>query len=84
MIAPTLNLNGSSADDLIAPRREALDHLMDAIEALRRVAPNGRDYPAGVDALNHDRDLHFTRLVNLNLLREEIMKEALAIKKQAA
>lgn len=80
-IKPKLNLNGSSANDLIEPRLIAMNHLMDAIEALRRTAPNGRDY-ASIDALNHDRDLHFTRLVNLNLLREEIIKETLAIRGQ--
>ena len=42
MIRPTLNINGSSAFDLIDPRRAAMDHLMDAIEALKQVTPHGR------------------------------------------
>lgn len=84
LISPTLNINGSSAEDLIAPRREALDHLMDAIEALRKVAPNGRDYPDGFDALTRDRDIHFTRLESLKALREEIFAEALAIQSREA
>jgi hypothetical protein len=86
LISPTLNINGSSAEDLIAPRREALDHLMDAIEALRKVAPNGRDYPYpdGFDALTRDRDIHFTRLESLKSLREEIFAEALAIQSREA
>ena len=39
MITPQLNINGSSAADLIEPRLKALDHLIDAMEALRQVMP---------------------------------------------
>ena len=60
MIRPTININGSSIDDLIAPRVDAVLYLKSAIEALRQVTPNGRDYPgdayvpakSAVEALN--------------------------------
>jgi hypothetical protein len=82
MIRPTINPNGSSIDYLIWTRREALDHLRDAVAALRRVAPHGRDYPSGVDAWHHDCDLQFARIEHLNMLRKEILMEAMAIKEQ--
>ena len=84
MISPILNINGTSADDLIAPRREAMDHLMNAIEALRQITPNGRDYPGDYDRCTADRETHFIRLEAIRALREAIYAEAIAIKGQAA
>jgi hypothetical protein len=82
MIRPTLNPNGSSAFDLIDPRREAMDHLMDAIEALKQATPNGRDYLCERDRLTTDRNTHFDRLAALAALREELLEEALYIQQQ--
>jgi hypothetical protein len=84
MIRPTLNINGSSADDLVNPRLKAMDHLMDAIEALKQAAPNGRDYPGDYDGCHADREEHYSRLAKLRALREELMAEAVYIKEQAA
>ena len=82
MIRPILNNNGSSAFDLIDQRRTAMDCLMDAIEALKQVAPNGRDYLGQYDLLAADRTLHFDRLAALHTLREELLDEALHIQQQ--
>jgi hypothetical protein len=82
MIRPTININGTSEDDLIDPRIKAMDHLMDAIEALKHTAPNGRDYIGNLDQCDHDRDLHFHRMKALRDLREELMAEAVYIKEQ--
>jgi hypothetical protein len=82
MIRPILNNNGSSAFDLIDQRRTAMDCLMDAIEALKQVAPNGRDYLGQHDLLAADRALHFDRLSALHTLREELLDEALHIQQQ--
>ena len=82
MIRPTLNINGSDAFDLIDPRRTAMDHLMDAIEALKRATPNGRDYPGEYDRCTADRATHFDRLAALHTLREELLDEALHIQQQ--
>lgn len=83
MITLTLNNNGTSADDLINPRREAMDHLMDAIEALQQAVPNGRDYPGDFERCRADRDLHFARLEKIKGLHAELLAEALYIKEQA-
>lgn len=82
MIRPTLNINGTSALDLIDQRRHAMDALMDAIEALKQVAPNGRDYPGEYDRCADDRATHFDRLSALHTLREELLDEALHIQQQ--
>ena len=82
MIRPTLSINGSSASDLIDPRRDAMGHLMDAIEALKLVTPNGRDYICDRDRLIADRDTHFDRIAALHTLRNELLDEALHIQQQ--
>ena len=84
MIRPTLNPNGSSAFDLIDPRRNAMDMINEVIEALKQVTPNGRDYPGDLEqvALVGDRNIHFDRLAALHTLREELLDEALHIQQQ--
>jgi hypothetical protein len=82
MIRPTLSINGSSAADLIQPRRDAMDALLDAIEALKQVTPNGRDYICERDRFIDDRTTHFDRLAALRVLREELLEEALHIGNQ--
>jgi hypothetical protein len=82
MIRPTLNINGSSAFDLIDPRRTAMDLLLDAIEALKDAAPSGRDYLGDIGRLVADRNTHFDRLAALHTLREELLDEAVHIHQQ--
>ncbi len=82
MIRPTLNINGTDAFDLIDPRREAMDHLMDAIEALKLVTPNGRDYICDRERFIADRNTHFDRLAVLYTLRNELLEEALHVQQQ--
>ena len=82
MITPRININGTSADDLINPRLQAMDHLMDAIEALSQVVPNGRDYPGSATACTADREEHYDRIKAIKAIREAIYAEAIAIKEQ--
>ena len=82
MIRPTLNINGSSAFDLIDPRRNAMALINDVIETLKQVTPNGRDYIGDNDRLTADRTTHFDRLAALHTLREELLDEALHIQQQ--
>ena len=78
-IAPTLNINGTSAADLIDPRRAAFDALTNVIIILKQVTPHGRDYPSDADRCAADRSAHFDRLLTLNTLKEQIYAEAVAI-----
>jgi len=82
MIRPTLNINGTSAFDLIDQRRHAMDALMDAIEALKQVTPHGRDYPGDYDRCAADRTTHFDRMAVLHTMREELLDEALHVQQQ--
>lgn len=82
MISPIININGGSADDLIKPRLMAMDLINDVIEELKRVTPNGRDYPGAYERYHEDRAEHYERLQRLRLIHEEIFAEALAIKEQ--
>ena len=82
MIEPRLNLNGSSATDLIQPRVAARDALSAAIDALMRAAPHGRDYPGDSERCEADRALHFERIGRLAIVRAELLSEAIAIKNQ--
>lgn len=52
MKAPTIHYNGTSRNELVRDAEEFADKLYDAIEAGKRMGPNGRDYyPQGADAL---------------------------------
>ena len=82
MITPTLNINGSSADDLIQPRIAAIAALQAAIKALQQVTPNGRDYPGDNDQCVADRRAHYNRLAALQAIATEIVAEAVLIKEQ--
>jgi hypothetical protein len=82
MIRPTLNINGSSADDLIQPRIAAYDALQAAIKALQQVTPNGRDYPGDNDQCVADRQAHYTRLKAIHTIAAELVAEAVLIKEQ--
>lgn len=80
MIRPTLNINGSSADDLIQPRRDAYDALQAAIKALQQVTPNGRDYPGDNDQCVADRQAHYDRIKDIHTIAAELVAEAVLIK----
>ena len=82
MIRPIININGSSAFDLIDQRRNAMDALLEAIDALKQCTPNGRDYPGHYDRCIADRETHFDRLAALHAMREELLDEALHIQQQ--
>ena len=82
MIRPTLNINGSSAFDLINPRRDAMALIDEVIDALKDATPNGRDYIGDTLACAADRVTHFDRLAALHTLREELLDEALYIQQQ--
>jgi hypothetical protein len=82
LISPTINLNGSDRDYLVAERRAAMDILEDAIGVLARINPHGRDYPADYDRCLDDRQTHFARIQALRALQEALYTEAVAIQQQ--
>lgn len=82
MITPKLNINGSSATDLIEPRQQAWKAIDDVVELLQQIAPNGRDYPGNAVACTADREVHYDRIAALRQLQDVLLHEALAIKDQ--
>lgn len=83
MIKPTININGTSKDDLINPRRDAMDALASVVEMLKQVTPNGRDYPNDLTRCIADRDKHYARLNQLRDIQAELLAEALYIQREA-
>lgn len=82
MITPTININGSSKDDLINARLDAMDRIAEAIEELKKVTPNGRDYPGDNDQCLADRQTHYHRIKVLQDLYIELYDETIAIRRQ--
>lgn len=80
MITPKLNINGSSAADLIEPRQRAWKLIDDVVEQLQQITPNGRDYPGDAVACTDDREEHYDRIATLRKLQDTLLHEALAIK----
>ncbi len=78
-LSPIVNHNGTSRSDLVQQRLAASVAIDAAIDAMRGMAPHGRDYPNGPDALNADRDIHWARIGALAALREALIAEGLAL-----
>ncbi|MGH2613412.1 MAG: hypothetical protein ACRDFB_10260 [Rhabdochlamydiaceae bacterium] len=45
IVAPTININGTSKEELYSQFRTVADTLQDAMRALAQCSPHGRDYP---------------------------------------
>lgn len=77
---PVIHLNGTSASELLDSHRAALKGLGGALDALRRAAPNGRDYyPLGPDAFAEARDAHLARVAAIEGIIAEVEATALYI-----
>ena len=78
MIYPTVHLGGTAKGDLLGALTDAMATLQDAIVAVQRAAPNGRDYyPQGAAAINTAQAEHGDRLNLLEQVRADL--EAIAI-----
>jgi len=80
---PTIHLNGTSKADLLEGYLDVLTALREASDALRKAAPNGRDYYVqGPDAYTAAATDHTARLRKLEDIRKEIEQIATAISDQ--
>ena len=60
---PTVHLNGTSREELLTQLTTAADAVRDAISAVQKACPNGRDYyPQGKDAVREALRQHDNRL----------------------
>lgn len=80
MTLPTIHMNGTSKESLIDDLCEASLAINTAYEALKRTAPNGRDYyPQGPDALSAAVKEHDDRCRRLDAIKAEIDELTIAI-----
>lgn len=82
MIQPTININGTPAQELIDLRRQAIDHIDVLVLTLRQLTPNGRDYPGDAERCQDDRGTNWDRCRDLGILRDTLTREAVAILNQ--
>jgi predicted ABC-class ATPase len=81
MIAPTVNLNGTSMNDLLDQRSDALKLIRQLQRLLANMYPHGRDYfNAAIYKKAVER--HRDQLAVLDSLRKEIEEEQLLISNQ--
>lgn len=77
LIAPTLNLNGTSPEALLDQLHTAATAMNKAITAFAEATPHGRDFitaPSG--ALDAAREAHSRRMLAMRAIHSELMKVA--------
>jgi hypothetical protein len=73
MMYPTVHLNGTSREDLLRQVEDAGLALINAYDALAKMAPHARDYyPQGPDAILQATKEHSDRLHRLATVNSEI------------
>lgn len=73
MMLPTIHLNGTSRSELFDTHVAAIVALDQAMAALRRAAPNGRDYyPQSPHAYAQARDEHLARLAAMDAISRDL------------
>lgn len=80
VIPPTININGTSGQNLLDQATNAGEALREAFRTLQDMAPNGRDYQtAPVGAYETARSQHNSRMSRLDDISKEIEEVALQI-----
>jgi hypothetical protein len=80
---PVVNINGTSRQELVDVRVEAIDAIRGAIKAISDCSPNGRDYQtAAKGEFEIARKKYVERFLFLNRLINELEEEAIAIQGQ--
>jgi hypothetical protein len=72
MTVPTIHNNGTCREELVKQQLDAVNALEEAIAAVQRAMPNGRDYyPQGDGAIRRAMEEHYDRLARLLSLQSE-------------
>lgn len=75
LMIPVIHLNGTSQTEIEGQLSDAHRAVGAAMTALRRAAPNGRDYyPLGPDAIHRATSEHVARLKKLEEVQKELME----------
>lgn len=76
LVAPHVHLNGTSKAELLEQLENIYTALGEAYDAVKRSAPNGRDYyPLPPDAMEAAREQHVRRLTVIDSLRNELVAQ---------
>ena len=81
---PVLNLNGSSAEDLIEQLSDACSAVGAAQDALAKASPHGRDYQLNPDDYKLAREQHEARQMALRAIADELETIATHVYEQQA
>lgn len=79
LMNPSININGTSREAMVADRRLIVERLMLSMAAMSAILPHGRDYIGKDHQYSLDRAIWNERFAMLDKLRNEILEEALAI-----
>lgn len=76
---PTINLNGTSYDELVLQQENVIEKINQAIAAMEEAAPHGRDYILNAHRTSLDiaalaRKEHVGRMLQLTRVRDEHAK----------
>jgi len=75
LVLPVVHLNGTSREELMDQREKAWEAIGDAFEAVKQMAPNGRDYYPIDGLLEKAIEQHKRRLRTLQELQDELQEE---------
>lgn len=84
IMRPFVNINGTERVALVQQRKDALDAILRAMEALEKSIPHGRDYIGNPARYDHDRGVYRRRFAALDELYNDLMDEALQIQQGEA
>ena len=80
---PTVNMNGTARDDLLAQVATAKSALRIAMDKFREMTPHGRDYQTAPEGdFEKARDQHFYRCAKLETFEQELHEIMLGIYNQ--
>jgi hypothetical protein len=80
IMRPFININGTSHEELVQQRVHAREGLLIAIEAMKGLRPNGRDYTGQPDGFQKDFEIWAARKKILEDLNAALLDEAITIK----
>lgn len=79
MMCPIITMNGDTRRELVEQRIAAMRGIATAMEAMKQMSPDGRNYIGNPPRLAADKAIYAARYAALSQLRDEIQEEALAI-----
>ena len=83
VVAPVLNINGASGDDLLEAYQAALTALTEAMTCMNMTAPHGRDFQTEPDSvLREAQDQHRRRVKAVAEVYRDIEAIACAVHDQ--